>query len=255
MSIIFATFHVDLSSDATSDVLSLEPNFVRHEPKELIQALFASVRYHHPDSRTVILTDQTTQFPFQEDRETYRFDFDSQYPILSRTQAQLQFLKNQNVKSHIVFLDSDMLVQTCLNDVFAKPFDVGLTYRPGSMPINGAFICVNQHGYAAASHFFEKMLELMTTEFKTFQAWYGDQLALAKMVPVPPIVQEEEILFSHAEIRFLLLPASQYNFTTSAKLMNGDYSDKKILHFKGTRKRFMLPYSHIKFNIPPDFPL
>lgn len=242
MNLIFVTYHVEVSEDIERKVLSMQRYFSRFEPMLLIKALFESARLQHSSCRTVLLTDKTTQFSgLPESVEIYRYGFDISKLTMSRTQAQLEFLKGLTTDSHVIFLDSDILVQECLSDIFMQEFDVGVTYKQHVIPINGGVIFIHGKSRSIGCSFLGKIVELMEEQFQQFQTWYGSQYALRQIIPIPSHLKDESIIGTSNGIKILLLPANKYNFTTPGR-MQGYYPEKAILHFKGFRKKYLLPY-------------
>lgn len=245
--ITFATFEVDVTPETGEKIrqLSTVHSSDRGLQKEFIKVLFSSARRFHPECRTVILTDQHTQFPdYPSHIEIHRFSLDTQFLTMSRTQAQIEFLKAQITSpSHLVFLDTDILIQQSLLPLFTETFDIGLTYREHEMPINGGVILIHGDHYSRALPFMENMLSLIQNEFKEFKTWFGSQYALKKLVPLPNN-KEEKIYITNEGTRFLLLPGKIYNYTDPKGPMDHQYPETAILHFKGNRRQFLLPYYH-----------
>lgn len=252
MQLTFATFDVDITPEIEAQVKAMEPNFNHGPAQEMIKLLFASARRTHPGCRRVILTDEHTQFPdMPDDVEIFRYQLDISKLTMSRTIAQLEFLRQSKGETHIVFVDTDILIQGNLDKLFTKNFDVGLTYRQNFMPINGGVIFINGRGYWRASIFMERILGLMRDRYIEWQSWYGSQLALKEAINLTSTLTNEVIIVDHDwGMRVLLVPGSIYNFTTpETEVMDKHYPDKVILHFKGPRKELMFPYYEKYFKL------
>lgn len=242
MKLTFCTFDLDLTPEIFQEILSIEPNVTRHAPKELIRAMLISARLFHPDCRLVILTDKKTPFhDLPSEIEVIRYNYNPRHVISQRTQAQIKFIK-ESPGEHILFLDYDILIQGNLEHLFLNDFDVGLTYRKHSMAINGGVIIVNGTNSSAALHFMHRIHALMNEKYQSFLTWYSDQLALQDQVKVPESLQNQTTVILSLKTKILLLPCSIYNFTTRENKMDGTYPDKLILHFKGKRKPYQIPY-------------
>lgn len=242
MKLTFCTFDLDLTTEIFQEILSIEPNVTRHAPKELIRAMLISARLFHPDCRLVILTDKKTPFhDLPSEIEIIRYEYDPRHVILQRTQAQIKFIED-SPGENILFLDYDILIQGNLEHLFLRDFDVGLTYRKHAMAINGGVIIIHGANSSAAVHFMQRIHALMKEKYQSFLTWYSDQLALQDEVKVPESLQNQTAIIRSSNTKILLLPCSIYNFTTHEYKMDGTYPDKLILHFKGKRKPYQIPY-------------
>ncbi len=245
----FAVFHAELTAEAKSNILKVEPCFVDFPAQQLIEVLFASIRRFHPHCRTAILTDLKTEFPISPESDLFRYDLDTNFIGLSRTKAQVAFLKQRENPGSVIFLDYDMLVQGDLNPLFNQPFDVALTYRAHITPINGGVIIIHENGFDRGLAFMEKVLKI-SLEKPRYYAWYGNQRALLRAIGIDAFFKRKSDTLTIGQTHILLLPCSLYNFSTEDDQMEDYYPDKKILHFKGARKPFLLPYfeKYIKQN-------
>jgi hypothetical protein len=243
MEIIFVTFNVEISKETLSQVLKIEPCFFRWQPQELIKTMFASVRLVHPNCRTVLLTDRVTRFSdLSPSIEIMRFDLDTHNLSLCNTLAQVEFLKTLKESSHVVFLDTDMLVQKSLANLFLKNFEVGLTYRTDRMPINAGIILINGHAIEKGIEFMEHILSLMKKKYINFQTWYANQFALKEFVQIPSDIEEQTRIVQQHHFNILLLPGIKYNFSTHRSLMRNYHEEVVVIHFKGKKKECQLDY-------------
>lgn len=256
MQLTFATFAVVLSREVAAHLKNIEPDFVEGTDRENALLLFASARRYHPGCRAVILTDEHSQFPgLQPDIEIHRYPMDPSKLMMSRTKVQMDFIRESKGSTHIVFIDTDILFQGSIESLFQKKFDIGLTYRQHSMPINGGVIFVNAEGSHAAAIFMERILGLLRDRYFEFDALFGVQFALTEAMfgpeyalkedeNVPLTLTDEVMILMHDwGMRILMLPSLIYNFTAPwPEVMDKFYPGKLILHFKGNRKELMLPY-------------
>lgn len=245
MQMTFAAFDMDVPEDAAKELLVLDPSYLRGETKKSMLYLFATIRHYHPGCRTVLLTDEMTQFgELPHWLEVVRFRLDAAKLTMSCTKAHWEFIKQTKGESHIVFLDTDILIQGNLDHLFIKDFDVGLTYRYHFMPYNGGVIFVNGRGYKGACVFFEQAYALIRDVYVEYQARAGSQLAFKVAVGLPTsLTNEQVIVINQWGVKVLLVPASTYNYTKlPPEVMDEYYPDKLILHFKGDRKGLLFDY-------------
>jgi len=236
----FVTFNIDLIEKEIQGIQQVMVGFEHYPAHALIWTLFASAKRFHPDCRTVLLTDQTSTYP-DLDCEIIRYPLDRNTLTLSRTRAQLEFLKNGTEASHLLFLDTDMLVQSRLEDIFTCDFDVALTARPHNMPINGGLIMIKAFHYNQALLFMSQLLAHMELKPPPFKKWFGSQLAFKDMLALTSMPDEEGDTVIYQSIRLLILPCDTYNFSPHLEAPQ-PYPHKRIVHFKGPRKPLQVPY-------------
>lgn len=239
----FVTFHLSVGIGH-----EVHPNntLVHTEYLSVIDMLFRSAALVHPDMRAVVLTDEATEFsgvsyPHKKIREK----IDPEAMILSRTRAQLRYLKTSNFASPIVFLDSDMLVNCPLTPLFSQDFDVAVTWRHiKKMPLNGGVLIVNNVRPNVVRNFFSRFLDLFETKYAHKAGWYGDQLAIAELIGLTSHECAVNQIVQVGDCRVLLLPCAEYNFSpdNTFKAIESALTDKVILHFKGPRKHLMEHY-------------
>jgi hypothetical protein len=241
----FVTFHVDLPderphvSGARPAALSMDAA-VYHR---LVTLFFRSARRFHPSARLILLTDGQTRIALDEpDVEVVRGDIDPARLMLHRMRAQLAYLQVAEPGVDLVFLDADMLVNASLQELAAIPEDLALTYRRDPMPINGGFIFVPAAGRGPARAFLERVHGVFETRHADQGAWWGDQTALSEalgpLAPDPgPVIRTRE-----ATVR--LLSARTYNYSPDDQYRSilAPLGTRKVLHFKGRRKRLMPLY-------------
>ena len=133
--ITFTAFYVELTSSTLERVHERVTSISAPDPQGFTQAMFASATHFHPHCRKVILTDLQTPCPVISGVQIIRLDLDPTQPMLARSLAWLAFIQQSD--THIVFLDTDILINANLDHLFAHDFDVGLTYRnQEEWPIN-----------------------------------------------------------------------------------------------------------------------
>ncbi len=247
--ITFVTFYMDVTDQTMASIHQTTSTITVTEPHQYIQTMFASARRFHPDCRTVVLSDQATQFPPRVDIDIIRYDLDTQQPMLSRSIAWLAYLRAAH--GHTVFLDSDLLINGDLSHVFAADFAAALTYRDGDSkwPINAGINFAHGDDLAAAAAFHEIWLREFRAAHLKQSVWGGDQDTLRELFAAVDFAREDSFNWRLGDIDIRFLPCARYNFSTAkAHEMNGYYPDALVLHFKGKRKPYMFPYwrTHIR---------
>lgn len=128
-----------------------------------------------------------------------------------------------------VILDTDTVVQHDLSSAFDDPFDIGLTERTEvikdqnghnmveTMPFNTGVM------FSRSARFWRDCLDYVRTLTKDEKDWTGDQLAVA------------HISKNYRLKRFTVDP---WNYSPSTK--EEDISGKKVVHYKGRRKTWMI---------------
>jgi hypothetical protein len=128
-----------------------------------------------------------------------------------------------------VSVDTDMVIQHDLAKVFAFPFDVAVTQRDGPildttgrditkhMPYNAGVVWWRNPDFWKAAHIW------IMQQPEPVQKWYGDQLALAALTP------KYNTLKLHCD-----------NWNHSPMKATEDVSKRFIVHYKGSRKPWML---------------
>lgn len=135
------------------------------------------------------------------------------------------------VSGEWLFLDTDVLVQRDVRDVWATAFDIAVATREGtfkdeaearsgcmtSMPFNKGVV------FSRSSIFWADALVRICDYSEKRQHWMGDQQAVC-----------DAIASGHYAVAHL---PNTYNYPP--KTRHEDVSEKAILHFKGPRKAWM----------------
>lgn len=239
----FVTFYMDVTDQTMASIHQTTSTITVTEPHQYIQTMFASARRFHPDCRAVVLSDRATRFPPGAEHDIIRYDLDPQQPMLSRSIAWLAYLSA--ARGHTVFLDSDLLINGDLSHVFAADFAVALTYRDGDSkwPINAGVNFAHGARLDKAAAFHETWLKEFRVVHGERSVWGGDQDSLRELFAAVDFAREDSFNWRLGELDIRFLPCARYNFSTArAHEMGGYYPEAKVLHFKGKRKPFMLPY-------------
>jgi hypothetical protein len=241
----FVTFHVDLRGERSPvpGAPPLPPPVSVADYHRLVTLFFRSVRRFHPSARLVLLTDERTRIALDEPGiELVRSAVDPARLMLHRMRAQLGYLRAAEPGVDLFLLDADMLVNASLEELGAIPEDLALTYRRDPMPINGGFIFVPAAGRRPARAFLERVYGAFETRHADQGAWWGDQIALSEALgPLPP---DPGAVIRTGEATVRLLSARTYNYSPDDHYRSivTPLGTRKVLHFKGRRKRLMPLY-------------
>jgi hypothetical protein len=240
--ITFAAFYVDVTAETMDNIHKRTAGITVIDPHRFTETMFASAAHFHPGCRKVLLTDAHTALPFAGDIEVIRLDLDPRQPMLARSTAWLTFL--QQADAHVVFLDSDILINANLDHVFAPDFDIALTYRAqAKWPINAGINFAHGQRLERARAFHQMWLDQFQARYPHEAVWGGDQDVLEELVSTADFSRSDTFRHQQHGFELLLLPCALYNFATEDQHgMTGHYPDKKVLHFKGRRKPHMFPY-------------
>ncbi len=240
--ISFVTFYIDVTARTMGNIHRRTSTITVTEPHEYIRTMFASARRFHSQCRQVILSDRGTIFPPHPDTDIIRYDLDSENPMMSRSIAWLDYIKE--AAGHMIFLDSDILINGDLSRVFDYDFDVSLTYRnEDKWPINAGINFAHGRRIDGAARFHRRWLRRFRGQHHGSSVWGGDQDALREIFSAVDFARDDIFCHDLDGIKVLFLPCSIYNFSTSMECeMDGHYPEKKVLHFKGRRKPHLFPY-------------
>lgn len=129
------------------------------------------------------------------------------------------------------FVDSDVIFQKDVRDVFEEPFDVALTDRVGTY-MEGTDYAKSQPynmgvTFSRNPDFWKEVGGRLMSLPENYQEWEGDQIVVCDMA------ENQETPFD-----IVIIPGKTYNFTP--KYEHEDYSHASIVHFKGKRKGWLL---------------
>ena len=210
-----------------------------------------SIKISHPDSFIIQIAEFDAKSIDTVDH-VERVNFFHETFIYDRTKAQRDIV---NKFGPTVFLDSDMLIIESINEFFnIQDYDFSITMRSKDynqfvllpnklhkqkfpeiigkkvgdlMPYNGGFF------YCKNVKTLEYMLSSYKNITKNYYEWYGDQIALKALI--------DNHMF---KIKFF--DGNIYNYTPNS--ISEDFSDKKVLHFKGNKKTYFKPIYRRLFN-------
>ncbi|WP_119355382.1 hypothetical protein [Azohydromonas sediminis] len=240
----FVVFHINLPGsriDVVPHARGTRPDYVA-----MAALAFQSAALFHPGCRRLILTDETTAFPGLPDEvELVRRPIDAAKVMYERMRSQLALIRERGRDTNLLFIDADMLINGPVDSLFARDLDLGLTYREHeSMPINGGLIAVPRHGHAVAAAFLSRVVDVMQTRYADSLGWYCDQRALIDTIGRERFARRPLDLIDVDGARVALFPCDTYNYTPGNHWRNilARSPRRRIIHFKGQRKRLMRPY-------------
>ena len=188
------------------------------------KALAASVRSVMPGVRVVQFTDeQTADVPGAH--EVRRLPAE---PL-----ALLRLKHQAAVKGEWLFVDSDVIVQRDVRDVFTLKFDIALVNRQWPhlkaaagfserMPFNTGVVFSRSH------KFWGKAYERLQTMPEGLQDWMGDQQVICDMV-------------GSSRFKFWFLKGTRYNLPPSLEAEDDPLVRKAhIVHYKGPERKALL---------------
>jgi len=188
--------------------ISLARKMVRNVRRYMQNAVIV----HMTDRATPIIAETARrELPYDgEHLMTYRMDHLAQLP-----------------DSDLLVLDTDVLVQTDLGEVFSAPFDAALTKRKGrilyggkdiveSMPYNTGVM------FSRKRAFWQECASLCRQMPDDLQRWWGDQLAVKAVA-------------DSRRFKIVELPCEQFNYTP--KSQDEDVSVKYAVHYKGPQRK------------------
>jgi hypothetical protein len=244
--ITFVAFYGIIEPSVVNNIRYLTPSYTHHDQKELLQLAFDSAKKFHPNCQCIVLTDKNSQIPENPLYKIYRYDVDLKSIMLAAMITRAKYLKHDaDPHHHVIFMDTDILVQDHLNHIFEQNFDVGLTYRDlKDFPINGGIYFIHQKGIEKGAQFFFRVLAKMYKHCTPeLMLWWGDQIALRKFIGKDKLFTFPKEILTIEGIRFYFLYDKVYNFSTLRDVpMKEYYPQAKILHFKGKRKVYMKLY-------------
>lgn len=144
-------------------------------------------------------------------------------------------------KSHLVFVDVDVLIGRSLLEAFNEPYDLGLTWRMNEKaPVNNGVMYVNREGVHGALQFFQKALSICETH------WGGDQEAISEVAA--PVPDRDGVIEQRWFGRLAFLSMLHFNCVPKTKGLP-HYHRPFAIHFKGDTKGWAREYAD-KFLLP-----
>jgi len=215
----------------------------------MLDLTYRSAMARDPGCTLTVLSDETTDLGgIPPATSVSRHRVDRSDLMMARTRAQAEFAAQYDFAQPLAFLDLDILVNRPIAWLYDRPFDIAVTTRRREeMSVNGGVILANTRSPAHVRAFFTQLLEIYAARYAHLSEWWGDQSALAELVPLAPDQRNVELLLTLGGIDYLLLPTDQYNVSPRPRelwrTLATPNREAYLLHFKGRRrKRFMQPY-------------
>ena len=235
----FVAFHIDIDDKVLKEAQSVAKAVSNEETENLLELMFSSVKKYYPKASLYILTDKTSKVSEYGKSTIIRYDLDKRYPILSRNKAWYQFLDRK--ENATIFLDSDILINDCFDDLLRTEFDIAFTFRNWKKwPINLGIIYVKNNKNNKTYNFFKDWYNQFLHLKDEQKIWGGDQdLIHEKFKDFDFSVDHHfDSKFDDYQIKFL--NCSEYNYSSEMNEPMLEYpSNTKVLHFKGARKKYM----------------
>jgi len=217
---------------------------------EQIRLLYKSASQAMPNHVFTILTSPQTDlsaldFKFRRISEP----IDQKRIMYERTRIQTLYLARRDWSIPAALLDTDILIAKDFTEIFQQPIDVGLTWRYSrDMPFNGGVIFINNRNPDACIRFFRELENVYSQQQLSMLEWYGDQHALATIVGHWSPSADDLIPINHNGVTVGFFSCDTYNYTprTQTRALLGVSPKAKLLHFKGSSRRLMLPYWQLK---------
>lgn len=145
--------------------------------------------------------------------------------------AVLEAYANTWPEDHWLLLDTDVLVQADVRDVFSEPFDIAVATREGTLKdceVGTKFMARHPFNkgvvFSRSTAFWEAALKALRAMPEKLHGWMGDQQAMCAVIA--------------SEAFHVQVLSNAYNYPPKAQ--REDVRDKHILHFKGPRKAWLM---------------
>lgn len=193
-----------------------------HEYLALAKLMVASVRETMPHAEIVQMSDRHTPAVLgidRVDREPLKGPL-----IYERVRRMAHY------RGDVLALDPDVIVRKSVANVFKKDFDVALTVRDRRIEVEGVDVTQAQpfNGgvmFCRNPEFWREVLREMDNMEERERYWFGAQTALANAA-------------RSGKFHIVALPGSVYNY--SPDTWDEDLTGRKVIHYKGRRKHWML---------------
>jgi len=183
-----------------------------------------SVRAHMPDVELIHVTEPGSP----------KLDcFDSVLYVASNRDYVEQLIRTMTlIDGNVISLDYDILLREDVSDVFDQEFDAAFTKRPDQ---DKTIVKQMQESYnmgvifSKSTEFWEKLLAIYMMQ-PVRDGWLGSQHLASKIAVY---------LSTAGKYKIIELPGDEYNYSPSSR--DEDLTGRKIVHYKGARKEWMLP--------------
>ena len=235
----FVAFHVDITENTLKIAKNVAKNVESDENNQFLNMMFESVRKFNENHKLYLLTDKHTKFNTACDVNILRYDLDSNFPILSRSQSWFYFIHEYD--NPTIFLDSDILILSDLSTIFDDNFDIGITYRNwDKWPVNAGIHFVNDINRDLSINFYKEWYDVFSDKYSYQSVWGGDQDAIHYMLKNINFNRKDEFYYNYKMYKLKLMHCDIYNYSSEMnEKMDIIPKNVKVMHFKGNRKKFM----------------
>lgn len=195
-----------------------EPTYNPEMQRNLANMMVASVKKAMPDIEVLQMTDTTTK-PIEGVDEVRVIEIDGPWLMPYRLKH-LAALDGENI-----ILDTDIIVREDLREVFKHGFQLALTRRDIGL-IDGLDMPYNIGVmFSRCPEFWQEAYEYCLTLPENQQMWFGDQIAVKYLVDA-------------GKYKIGELDCDIWNYSPNTKYF--DPSEKKVIHFKGTKRKLWM---------------
>lgn len=204
----------------------------------------------YPEGQAYVATNGVNLIPkeYRRDLKIIGYEFDKQFPALSRTQFMLNYIQSEMFQSDTVFAGHDVLFLKRLPKFKDKAVS-NYRYHPSQPYCSDLFIARDK---AYSADIIREILHAQMAMPRPIVSGAGDQLAYALTLGMPEkSAFNGESFYAPRRPEVLVVPADQYLFTPN-DLFPPKYEDygkltpnltneemmqsKTAVHFKGNRK-------------------
>lgn len=207
----------------------------------LLDILHATARASGDPVHLTLLADRHTAFPGLDPRIAVdRHDVDPATGLmLARTVAEVEFLERWDFARPVALLDTDIVVNAPLGEIFAEDFDVAVCFRPRkTQPINAGAILLGNRRPAVVRDFMARWLATYRRDYADQAMWWGDQAALNTLIDLPRDVPVPSLQVIDG-VRVRLLEPGIWNYAPKRIGLQALFPKRgrKILHYKSKDRK------------------
>lgn len=217
----------------------------------MVALMFRSAREVMPSCRLIYGTHDPIAVPLPG-IEVLRTDL-SDLPLMT-AQCTLWHAAVERVSGPMVIVDHDVLFADTVVDAFDAACDIGLTWALEPRlpyPVN-AGVLFARGGTPGTIAFFAQILASVTALAPELQQWYGDQAALSTIADAGRAGDPLPGPALRAGARVAYFDTRVWNFSPPYGETYTRPIPARIIHFKGKRKQFMIPYARSFLGLTAD---
>jgi len=198
--------------------------------------------------RVLLVTGEEGGADARDGLEVVRLPLDPAAPMHERVRAMHAFVHSPFFDAPTAFLDSDAFVNCDPRMLFARPFDVAVTWRddPLLMPVNEGAILARPDRPHAVRAFFDAYLGTyealaedreLASEYGDVRRWRGGQLSLTVVATDGRPSSMERRTVNGASVAYLPCDTFNYVVRRPEQLTPENANGRHILHLKGNSKK------------------